>query len=309
MKALSSDLVALLASGVPLYRADLYQIGPMLNGAMIYATNAQLPISYGGNTYQPTTFGLWSRGDIEVKIGLESNSCKLTVFADNQYPIYFPGSSNMALLLDGIKYGLLGAAPVTISTAYMQTWGKLYGRTDGSLVETKFVGMCANVDSIGMTRATISVQDMMYLLNIQVPRNVIQPSCANVLYDQVCTLPRTSFSRTGQVNSVSNTLQFRTTANLSPHTASGTFTQGWLTWTSGHNSGLTCFVRQWTPASGYDTIQLDVQTIFPLAANDQFTIYQGCSKTFSSCSDLQGGNAYLNYRGCPNVPVPEVAIG
>ena len=107
---------------------------------------------------------------------------------------------------------------------------------------------------------------------------------------------------------------FTTTAHLAPISAAGTFAQGVLTWTSGKNAGLSCFVRGW--AADYDgspttdQIQLDVQTLFPMAAGDAFTIQQGCNKTFASCADLQGDtNTYVNFGGQPNTPVPETAIG
>jgi len=106
VKSYSPDLIALLASGVPCTRVDLFAVGPCQNGAFIYATNGKLPVKFGGNTYQPSQFGSWSRGEITVKIGLGSNSCDLTVFADNQVPVYFPGTNNAALLMSGIKVRL-----------------------------------------------------------------------------------------------------------------------------------------------------------------------------------------------------------
>ncbi len=302
--------MALLASGLPLYRADLFAIGPCRNGAYIYSTTGQLPVTFGGNTYQPSQFGSWSRDDVTMKVGLESNSTQLTVFADNQVPVYFPGTSNAALLFDGIKAGLLGKAKVTIYTAYMPAWGVVTGPTAGSYVETKFVGMVAPVPQIGMTKATIEVRDMLYLLNTQVPSRVFQASCSHVVFDAGCTLAAATFTKTGTVASITYPYQFVTAAHITPHSAAGTFSQGVLTWTSGANSGLIDFVRLWTPGGSSDTIQLDMQPIFPIAAGDTFAIRQGCNKTFASCSDLQGAtNAYINFGGEPNVPVPETAIG
>lgn len=315
MKNYSADLMALLQSGVPIERVDLFAIGPLKNGAMIYATTGQLPVTMGGNTYHPTQFGTWSRGTVTVKIGLESNSCDLTVIADNQVPVYFPGTNSAALLLDGIKFGLLGNANVNIYTLYNSDYlpgyafPKTTGPTGGSLVETKFVGQVAPVPSIGMTKCTITVQDMLYLLNIQVPRRVIQASCSHTLYDAGCAIAAANFTRTGAVSSVTYPYQFTTTAHLSPFTASGTFAQGVLTWTSGANNGLTNFVRAWTPGS-IDSIQLDVQPIFAIQAGDSFKLTQGCNKTLTSCLDLQGAtNAMLHYGGQPDTPVPETAIG
>ena len=194
MKNFPVDLKMLLQSGVPVDRMDLISIGPCKNGAMIYATTGQLPVKFNGNTYQPAQYGSWSRGAITTKIGLESGSCDLTVFADNQVPVYFPNTNQVALLLDAVKFGLLGNANVSIYTLYNSDFLPGYafpattGPTGGSLVETKFVGQVANIGQIGLTKCMLTAQDMLYLLNIQVPRRVFQASCSHTLYDAGCTL-------------------------------------------------------------------------------------------------------------------------
>jgi hypothetical protein len=317
MKAYSADLMALLQSEAPVDRVQLFAIGPLKNGSYIYACEGQLPVKYNGNTYQPTQFGSWSRGNVTVKIGLDSNATDLTVFADNQVPVYFPGTSSGCLLLDGVKFGLLGNAGVTVYRLYNSPYLAGYafpavlGPTGGSLVETVFVGQCAAVPKIGMTACTITVQDLLYLLNIQVPRRLIQASCSHVVYDQGCTLAAAAYTKTSAVQSLPFPYAFWTTTHMTPTSALGTFTQGMLTWTSGRNAGLTYQVRNWTPGPSSDSITLDVAPIFPIAAGDAFKVQQGCNKTFASCADLQGSpaNAYQNYGGEPDTPVPETAIG
>lgn len=317
MKNFSADLTALLASGVPIEKCHLLVIGPCQNGAMIYATDCGLPVTFGGNTYQPTQYGAWQRGSITTKIGLESNSCDLTVFADSQVPVYFPGTGTNALLLDGIKFGLLGNANVTIYCLYNTTYLSGYafpatiGPTMGSLVETKFVGQVANIGSIGMTKATVTVQDMLYLLNIQVPRRVLQASCSHTLFDVGCTLSAGTFTKTGTVASLTYPYLFTTTAHIGPASAAGNFTLGVLTWLTGANAGLSGFVRGWTAGGSSDTFQLDVQPISAISPGDTFKVTQGCNKTLTSCLDLQGSTlaAMTHYGGQPDTPVPETAIG
>lgn len=218
-------------------------------------------------------------------------------------------------MLDGIKAGLLGAANVTVYTLYNSSFLAGYafpavtGPTGGSLVETKFVGMVGEITTIGMTKASITVQDMLYLLNVQVPRRVFQASCSHTLYDAGCTLTAATFTKTGVVGSVTYPFQFQTGAHIAPHSAAGTFTQGVLTWTTGANAGLSYFVGTWT-AGTLDTIQLDVAPISAIQVGDTFSIRQGCNKTLTSCTDLQGAtNAMINYGGQPLTPVPETAIG
>lgn len=306
MKSFSADLLALLASNVPVYKVDLYKIGPTANGQMIYATNGGAPIIFEGNVYDPSKYGAWSRGSISTKVGLESNNTKLTVFADNQNPVYFPGFGENLLLLDGIKFGLLdptvtGASQVTIYTAYMTQYGSLYGPNGGSLLEVKFVGEITSIDKLGLTRCEMTVSDMLYRLNVQTPQLVVQASCRWVLYSTGCTLNKANFSASSTVGAIVNAFTFRPATAINPITASGTWTQGYLTWTSGNNKGLTSFIRNWDGTN----LRLDVNPIFPIQGGDGFTVYQGCSKSFAACTDFANT---INFGGCPTVPVPESAI-
>jgi hypothetical protein len=307
MKNFSADLVDLLASKVPIYRATLIKIGPCANGSMIYATDGGDAITYAGNVYQPGKNGLygsWARGAITTKCGLESQSCTLTVFADNETPVYFPATSGASLLLDGIKMGLIDDAPFTVYCAYMPKYGQVVGGTGGSLVELMFAGIVGPITKIGLTTAEIEVKDMLYLLNAQVPWMLIQASCRWTLYGAGCTLAKASYSRANSVGTVVSSLSFNPTTNLTAHTAHGNFTQGYLTWTSGANAGLSNYIAAWTPGSP-DLIVFDVAPLFPLHATDTFTIYQGCSKEYTACADFSNT---LNFGGTPNVPVPETAV-
>lgn len=300
----------MLASGLPMYKADLFMIGPCLNGAMIFATSGKGPITFGGNTYLPSSSGngAWTRDTVTVKLGLASNTTKLTVYADNQIPVFFPGTNNGALLMDGIKFGLLGAAPVTIFTAYMPVYGQVVGPTGGSLVETKFVGEVTTIEQVGLTKGVIDVADGLYLLNQQVPQKIMQASCSWVLYSIGCTMLRSNFSRTNSVGTVINPYTLNPATTLTTITAAGTFAQGFLTWTSGANSGLTAFVQAFAPGTP-GVVVLDVTPIFPMQPGDAYIISEGCNKTFAACVNFQGADtALLNYGGQPDTPVPETAI-
>ena len=315
MKNFSADLLALLASGVPIDYRDLITIGPTLNGQTMYIATGSLPVPFGANTFEPTQFGVWKRGKIESKIGLESSACDLTVMSDNgAFSAQFPGTS--ALLIDGIKFGLLGNANVTIERMYNSSYMSGYafpattGPTGGSLLEVKFAGQVADLSQIGLTKATVTVQDYLYLLNIPVPRRLIQPSCSHTLYDVACTMVKANFTVSGAVASTETSSIFTTAAALNAVTGAGTFAQGVLTWKTGANAGLSYTVRAWTPGISSATVQLDVAPIFPIADGDTFSVAQGCNKTVTACVDFQGATAAMvHYGGQPNTPVPETAVG
>jgi hypothetical protein len=315
VKSFSTDLTNMLASRTRPFKVDLYKIGPLANGASIYACNGSGPIAFNGNTYEPLKYGMWSRDTITNNIGLTSNATRLTVFADQRLPIAFPGLSNGCLLIDGIKFGFVSGAMVNIYTAYMTTYGVVVGPTGGSLVETKFSGVVTDVEDVGMTKATLNVQDLLYLLNLQVPRMIFQASCSNVLYDAKCTLSVDNFTRTSTVGALVSSLSFNPAFDLTRISAAGTFGQGVLTWTSGNNIGLSSYVQGWTNTHP-QVITLDVAPVFPIQSGDGFKISEGCNKTFSSCLNLQPSvnptsglaMAYHNFAGQPYTPVPETAI-
>jgi Phage conserved hypothetical protein BR0599/Uncharacterized conserved protein (DUF2163) len=322
LKNFSSDLLALLqrnrsvwptANFDAIIRVNLFAIGPAKNGQMLYATDGSLPIKYGGNTYQPLQYGNWNRGPVESKIGMEAGTMKLSVSSGQQNPIYFPGTNNQCLLIDGIKKQLLNAAQVTVYTAYMQQYGVVIGPTGGSLIEIKFVGEITNVDKLGITLAEMTVSDLRYLLNVDAPQRVVTPNCWWVLYSTGCTLSKATFTKTGTVGALLSpnaNLGFTSSAHITPTSSGGTFTQGVLTWTGGNNSGLSCTVEDWTAGGGSDTIVFDVPALFPIQAGDTFSISEGCNHTFARCEQFFGGaaGAILNFGGMPDVPVPETAV-
>jgi len=313
MKNYSQDLINLLASKARLYKCHLFKIGPTLNSQFIYATDGGEAVIFNGQKYEPDKFGLWTRDTVTTKIGLDSNASKLTIFCDNRLFIDFPGLNNV-MMMDGIKFGLLGDSPVTIYCAYMPQWGQVIGPTGGSLVETKFAGMVTSIESLGLTKAEINLQDMMYLLNVQVPRMIFQSSCSNVLYDAKCTLASAAFTVTSFIGGVINSLSFYPNPTLVPKSLAGTFQQGMLTWLTGNNVGLSSYVM--ACGGNPQILTLDVQPLFPMQNNDEFKIAEGCNKSFTSCLNLQptinasSGQpmAYHNFAGQPFTPVPETAI-
>jgi len=315
MQEYSADLKALYAAApyTKIYRVHLFMVGPCRNGQTLYATDGRAPVTYNGNTYHPWKFGFWKRGSQTVKIGFESNSIDCTVYSDEQFqPIFFPGTSNLVYLMDGIYVGLLAGAAVTIYRATMSTYGVVVGPTGGSLVSTRFVGEVGEINDLGPTKCVIKVRDLMYRLNLDCPQQLIQANCRWVLYSAGCTLSRAAFTRTGQaIGTLVDPRTLTSAAHLSTISPAGTFSQGTITFTSGRNNGITYTVAIWTPGSGStpDQIQLDVPPLFDMTVGDTFSIAEGCNRTAASCLNLQGPtNSLLNYGGCEFVPVPETSV-
>jgi len=70
---------------------------------------------------------------------------------------------------------------------------------------------------------------------------------------------------------------------------------GYLTFTSGENSGGTVEVMEWDADTG--TVTLLMGALYPIAAGDGVLIAPGCDKTFGTCRDVF--NNAVNFRGEP----------
>ena len=78
--------------------------------------------------------------------------------------------------------------------AFLQAWGTT---PIGSVI--LFKGRVTKVDSVGRTSAEITVASDLVLLDIDMPRNFYQPTCAHTLYDSGCGLVKSTFGAAGIV--------------------------------------------------------------------------------------------------------------
>jgi uncharacterized phage protein (TIGR02218 family) len=160
-----------------------------------------------------------------------------------------------------------------------------------------FKGRLGNVDQIGRTTAKLTVNSDLVLLDIDMPRNVYQPTCLHALYDSGCTLVKNAFGTNGTAASGS------TASVINWSGASSVYQQGSITFTSGVNAGVTANVN--SVAAG-TSLTLGYPLQSPPAPADTFTVYQGCDHTPGTCQSKF--NNLANFRGFPYVPPPQMAI-
>jgi len=160
-----------------------------------------------------------------------------------------------------------------------------------------FKGRLGTIDEIGRTSAKLTVNSDLVLLDIDMPRNLYQPTCLHTLYDAGCTMVKASFGTNGTVGSGSSA----STINWSGSSAN--FQQGSITFTSGANSGVTATILSAVPG-------VSMQLSYPLQSvpivGDAFTVYFGCDRTQATCKAKF--NNLANFRGFPYVPPPQMAI-
>ncbi len=122
---------------------------------------------------------------------------------------------------------------------------------------------------------------------------VYTPTCGANLGDDRCMKDLTSFTFSGVVSSVTDTQTFYAAALTQ---ASGYFTNGKITWTSGLNIGLTVEIKQFSTGVVVTALPLP----YTIAISDSFTAIAGCDKTISTCKSTF--NNVLNFRGFPLIP-------
>jgi len=148
----------------------------------------------------------------------------------------------------------------------------------------------------------VTIRDGMYVAELRGMTQKLQmtvgkvytPDCSADLGDARCGVDLAALEESGTVTAVTSA----TTLQTSLVQATGWYDGGELRWTSGANAGQTVAVRSWDAASG--TLTLFLPALYPIEADDAFTIRPGCDKTFATCQ-AKFDNA-INFRGFPHVP-------
>ena len=262
MKIASAPLIALLEGNNQLYMADLITITTLQSGT-IYLTSSDVDIVWNGHTY--TSKGVqFTRSKIKSSVGVNVDELDISFYGNSSTLI------NGQSFFQAVIAGVFDGAQFELDRAFMQT----YPTVVGTLIQ--FVGMVGQID-IGRTEAKFKIMSNLYLLNIQMPKNVYQPGCINTLYDANCGLPRTPIAGTVTVGSTNQIINCSGGASTQ---GAGYFNLGYLTFTSGANNGVSRTIN--TSATGV----INLLNPFPNAPNsgDTFNAYFGCDKQMSTCN-------------------------
>ncbi len=306
MKNITTALQTFLASKVPMNKTDLFSI-TLANGQIIYATSGQAPVEFLSNWYYPSKYGAWERGKVPCKVAFtpESVQMELTVKADST--ILYPGTSTP--LMKTVTAGLFDKALVKVYTLFWALTESVYaGIARGYL--TTFVGEITDLEQTGRSQVKFNVTSMDFILNLNMPRNLIQSSCRWTLFDYGCSLLRSNFAKSESAasGSTATVLVLSDTSNPTWWNANMTFAQGSLLFTGGQNNGLWASIKSQNTATGTFPSQITLAAAmpFPVASGDAFTIYPGCNKSIGACTNQF--NNLINYGGASFVPNPETAM-
>lgn len=278
-------LAALLNSGAPLNKCDLYTI-TLANGTVLRWTSAELPVRGNGQVWQLGP-GI-ERSRCKWSIGTEVDSLNITLTTDAARPYALSGIP----LLAYIRAGGFARAQVQLDRAF---WGAGDTAPVGALLW--FSGRLAEVPSIDRYEVELTIKSAMERLNIQVPRELFQAQCLRTVYDSECTVSRAAFTSAGAATTVSSVGRTQFSTGLA--NATGYFDLGTITFTSGANSGASRTVK--SQVGGVITVLSPLPA--PVSVGDAFTIVPGCDGLQATCS---GKFSNLpRFKGQPYIPQPE----
>jgi uncharacterized phage protein (TIGR02218 family) len=287
MRSASPELIAYINqiraqtdAQLTLANCFLFQLA---TGVQLAYTDVDYPVTLNGVTYTANALQV-SGLKFKCAIGVDPDEQQITLAAKSTDTI------GGVPALAAIGKGILDGCEVSRSLVFFD--GRL-GPIIGSVL--LFKGRVGRVDSVGRTRAKITVNSDLILLDIDMPRNLYAPGCQHVLYDAGCTLSAANFGTEGNVESADN-------ATIVWSGANSNYTQGKLLFTSGINNGLAFTVK----AVSGNLLALAYPMEDVPAAGDSFTVYFGCDHSMGTCRDKF--NNLQNFRGFPFIPPPTFSV-
>lgn len=287
MKSATPAFITWLAANTEFIMAELYDL-TLADGTALHYIPFDRSLEVGGTTYLsgPPNF---RRGAVEEVIGVSKiGTLSLEIHAS---PSDLIGG---VPILQKIARGDFDKAQITVRRLFMDSALNQQGMV------IRFVGNIGDLDQLSRNMARFTCKSKVEDLNIQLPRNILQPTCMHTLFDAGCTLNKSAFAVNGTVQAGSTVNKLIT--NLTQ--ADSYFDNGQLIFTSGANNGHVAAVRTYTNSGG--TVYFFVPLPTAPAIGDTFTMYPGCDKTQATCTAKFSNLA--NFGGFPFVPAPETAL-
>lgn len=282
-------MITLLGSGQNLQVAELISV-TLSDGSVFTWTTAPADIVFNGITFASRGPNI-KIGTIQWRVGIEVDTLKMELWCD---PTVTSQLVEQTIVTQAVQYGLMDNAFVQIHRLYTANWGDW---SAGAI--TLFQGNVSDA-VCDWAHVEFDIKSRKELLDIPFPYLTYQAGCQWQLYGPGCTLNPISFGVNGTAATGSVALLINSNLTNPDHY----FDEGYVTFTSGANIGLTRVVRQYLNASG----QILLFIPFPNApANgDTFTAFPGCDKQQATCQNKF--NNLVNFKGMPNIPIPEAAV-
>jgi uncharacterized phage protein (TIGR02218 family) len=268
-----------------------YNSGYFNSGTILLRTGHDVDLTVGGNKYLHSPI---QHEDINEKTGIETTNMEVTI---NYTPSDVIPELNVTYI-EALQGGVFDGAYVSLDRLYSPIpWQyEMPNISTDYVLKARFFGRI-DVEEVRLTQALLDVKSPTDLLNAQLPRNLIKPSCLNRFCDSMCGLNKASFASNVTALGGSSKMGIVIPEGF----PDGHFTQGTMLCTSGANVGVSRSIKWFSgntavPAEPYKN---------PVNAGDTFTFWRGCAKTMVAC---QGYNNMANFRGFPFLPCQNVLL-
>lgn len=267
-----------------------YNAGYFNSGVILLYTGHDVDLTVGGNKY---THWAIEHGDINEKRGTEVADMDLTI---NYTPTDLIKELNVPWI-EAFQSGAFDGAYLSLDRLYSPIpWRyNMPNISSDYVLKSRFFGRI-DVQEAKLTTCTLNVKSPVDLLNAQLPRNLIKPSCLNKFCDSMCSLNKDNY----KVDVTAQNGSSKTGIKVSGY-ADGYFTQGTMLCTEGANIGVTRSIKTYisgvaTPAEPFK---------LPVSAGDKFSFWRGCAKTMVACKAF---NNMQHFRGFPFLPCQNVLL-
>jgi hypothetical protein len=115
MKTLTPALLNFLQNNNSFNKADLFQI-TLNNGQIIYASDYGVDLTFGGNIYYATQYGVWKRGPVTQEAKARPESTTMDITLEAKQSVLYPGTDTS--LMATLNAGLFDGAIVKVLTVY-----------------------------------------------------------------------------------------------------------------------------------------------------------------------------------------------
>lgn len=285
MRAASEKLIALLDAN-QFVMADLYTITTIQNDIYRY-TNYDFDLIVAGELYY-SDGPIISRVGITLSLGVEVDNLSVTIDVTDEETF------ESLRIVQAFHNGQMDGARFKLERIFMDastptdTSAGTIKLFEGRIIEPEF------------DRNTIqaSVASDLDELNVQMPRNLYQPSCSNTLFDHACGLNRENYA-------LETTIAAGSTASrilCDIHQPQGWFTQGVIEFLEGGNKGLKRTIR----LHEFDVLLLTLPLLEDPEVGQRIKVYPGCDKRLETCQNRF--NNFSRFRGAPFIPIPETSV-
>ena len=259
---------------------------------------------YNGITWTPFPIDVKdSKATGHWKVGLDADQWQVKITPRyNTSPFLTTDMIGEQPWLAAAASGALDNADCIVSRAYFSVQPTRGGSPAqvpaGTLIQ--FRGYLSEVDCT-VTSAVLTINDYRLLMQSQMPRNYYMPQCRFRFGSNRCGVRLAFYTKSGSAKGGSTPSQILSLSPVAAPNGSRTYAQGYMTMTSGLNTGFSRGVRAW---DGGSTFGLLSPFPFEIAPGDNFVVVAGCNK--SNCSSFSN---LPNFGGTPFIPAPEVSLG